>query len=232
MGTSVSASRMNLPNAITTARIAAAPFIAVLPFLSSSTARGVAFVLFVIAAVTDYYDGKLARSRNLVTNLGRLLDPLADKLLLFATFIPMAILMAPHQNWLAPLIDRTGEASRFPFETPIGAVPLPWWVVLIVVSREVFMTIFRQAAARRGLVIAAIGPAKWKTAFQCMWVGAAFFWFMAETAATEHGWDGPWWHAFAAFNGIFGVVAMVGAVGLTLYSLWLYLRQYRRVFAG
>lgn len=232
MGASVSASRMNLPNAITTARIAAAPFIGVLPFLASSSMRGAAFVLFVVAAVTDYYDGKLARSRNLVTDLGRMLDPLADKLLLFATFIPMSILMAPRQNWLAPLLDHTGEASRFPFVTPIGTVPLPWWVVLIVVSREVFMTFFRQAAARRGHVIAAIGPAKWKTAFQWMWVGAAFFWFMASTAAVERGWTGNvYWHAFALFNGAFGTLAMVGAVGLTLYSLWLYLRQYRRVFA-
>jgi len=223
---------MNLPNAITTARIAAAPFIGALPFYPSAVLRATAFVLFVVAAVTDYYDGKLARSRNIVTDLGRLLDPLADKALLFATLVPMAILMAPRANWLAPLVDRTGEASHFAFITPLGRVPLPWWVVLIVVSREIFMTIFRQTAARRGHVIAAIGPAKWKTAFQSLWVGAAFFWFMAATAATEHDWTGAAaWHAFALFNGTVGTLAMVGAVALTLYSLWLYLRQYRRVFA-
>jgi len=223
---------MNLPNVITTARIAAAPFIAVLPFYPSTVMRAVAFVLFVVAAVTDYYDGKLARSRNLVTDLGRLLDPLADKLLLFATLIPMSILMAPRQNWLAPLLDHTGEASRFPFETPLGLLPLPWWIVLMVVSREVFMTVFRHTAAKRGHVIAAIGPAKWKTAFQAMWVGSAFFWFMAATAATERNWGSDAWHAFSYFNGIFGTLSMVGAVGLRLSSLWLYVRQYRRVFAN
>ncbi len=223
---------MNLPNAITMGRIAAAPVLGGLAFIPSPTTRGVAFVLFVVAAVTDYLDGKLARSRNSVTDLGRLLDPLADKLLLLATLIPMSILMAPHANWLAPLIDRTGQASRFAFETPVGDVPLPWWIVLIVLSRELFMTIFRQQAARRGVVIAAIGPAKWKTAMQSLWVGAAFFWFWAATVAGQSGWEpSDLWRAFAVFNGTVGVLAMVSAVGMTLYSLGLYLRQYHRVLA-
>ncbi|HEY0778398.1 MAG TPA: CDP-alcohol phosphatidyltransferase family protein, partial [Gemmatirosa sp.] len=70
---------MNLPNAITVARIAAAPLIAWLPFAPTPGMRLAAFVLYVAAAVTDYWDGHLARTRNLVTDLGRLLDPLADK---------------------------------------------------------------------------------------------------------------------------------------------------------
>lgn len=222
---------MNLPNAITLGRIAAAPFIGALPFVPSSSVRFAAFALFVLAAVTDYYDGKLARRRNAVTNLGRLLDPLADKLLLFATLVPMSILMAGQANWLAPLLDRTGQASAFAFVTPAGHVPLPWWIVLIIVSREVFMTLFRQSAARRGHVIAAIGPAKVKTGVQSIWVGAAFFWFAIRTVALERGWDGAAWGAFAAFNGTVGTVAMVTAVVLTLYSLWVYLRQYGRVVA-
>ena len=71
---------VNLPNAITLGRIALTPLIAWLPFTTSWTVRLIAFLLFTIAAVTDYWDGHLARSRNLVTDLGRLLDPLADKL--------------------------------------------------------------------------------------------------------------------------------------------------------
>ena len=224
---------MNLPNAITVGRIAAAPFIGALPFVPSASVRLGAFVLFVTAAVTDYYDGKLARSRNSVTNLGRLLDPLADKLLLFATLIPMSILMASWMNWAAPMLDRTGQAAHFAFVTPIGDIPLPWWVALIVVSRELVMTIFRQAAARRGHVISAIGPAKWKTALQSVWVGSAFFWFFAATLAMERHWEHERaWTIFANFNGIVGALSMAGAVGLTLYSLWLYLRRYRHVFAG
>jgi hypothetical protein len=94
------------------------------------------------------------------------------------------------------------------------------------------MTIFRQAAARRGVVIAAIGPAKWKTGFQSVWVGAAYFWFFAATLAARRGWDTPAWNGFAMFNGIVGVLTMVGAVVLTLYSLVLYLRTFGRVFSG
>ena len=84
---------MNLPNAMTVSRIAVAPLIAALILGSAWQWRLAGWVLYVGAAVTDYYDGKLARSRNLVTDLGRLLDPLADKLLLLATMVPMYWLM-------------------------------------------------------------------------------------------------------------------------------------------
>src|SRR3954471_15126373 len=93
---------MNLPNMITAGRILAAPFIAALPFIAAPGARLIAFVLYVVAAVTDYYDGKLALPRTLITVLGRLRDPLADKLLLFATLIPMFVLMAPPTDPLVP----------------------------------------------------------------------------------------------------------------------------------
>lgn len=210
---------MNLPNAITAGRILSTPFIAALPFIPSSTVRLGAFVLYIVAAVTDYYDGKLARTRNLVTDLGRVLDPLADKLLLFATLIPMYALMSPR------------DAGGYEFMTPLGKIGLPIWVLLLVVGREVFMTVFRQVAARRGIVISAIGPAKWKTGFQSTWVGAAYFWFFAATAAEHYAWTGTAWNAFMHFNGIVGAVTMVAAVFLTVYSLVLYLKQYRQIFA-
>jgi CDP-diacylglycerol--glycerol-3-phosphate 3-phosphatidyltransferase len=88
------------------------------------------------------------------------------------------------------------------------------------------MTAFRQYSARRGIVIAALGPGKLKTAFQMIWVGAAFFWFMASTAAMEHGWRGQAWNAFALFNGIVGTISMALAIALTIYSMALYVRQY------
>lgn len=218
---------MNLPNTITVGRIMAAPLIAWLPFLPSWPLRLLAFVLFIVAAVTDYYDGMLARTRGLVTDLGKLLDPLADKLLLLATLVPMYWLQQP------PGAGGAGDAfagrAAFPFITPVGEVRLPWWVLAVVLGRELFMTVFRQVAARRGVVIAAIGPAKWKTAFQCTWVGAAFFWFFALTLAADRGWTGGAWRAWTHFNGIVGVAAMAAAVALTLYSLWLYLRRYGAV---
>ena len=222
---------MNLPNTITAGRILAAPFIAALPFIASPGARLTAFVLYIVAAVTDYFDGKLARTRNLQTDLGRLLDPLADKLLLFATLVPMFVLMAPVGDPFAPSRSDSADATLFPFQTPFGPVGLPWWVVAVVIGREVFMTVFRQAAARRGVVISAIGPAKWKTGFQCTWVGSAYFWFFAATLASTRGWTGGAWQAFAYFNGIVGTVTMVAAVVLTVYSLALYLTRYTKVFA-
>ena len=219
---------VNLPNAITVARIAVAPLIAWLPFAPTPGARLAAFLLYVAAAVTDYWDGHLARTRNLVTDLGRLLDPLADKLLLLATFIPMYWLMGRVGSLVLP----AGAVARppLPFVTPLGLVTLPWWVVLVVLGREALMTAFRQVAARRGVVIAAIGPAKWKTGFQATWVGAAYFWFFAASLAESRAWEGDaWWRAFAQFNGVVGAVTMVIAVTLTVYSLWLYARRYGAV---
>jgi phosphatidylglycerophosphate synthase len=235
---------MNLPNTLTVGRIVISPLVALLPFANSWSLRLAAFALFIVVAVTDYWDGKLARSRNLVTRLGTLLDPLADKLLLLATFVPMfllagnggdASLVSPHQT---PVVDgvlgpmqRDGTgAPAFPFVTPWGAIGLPWWILAIVLGRELFMTVFRQAAARRGVVIGAIGPAKVKTGFQWTWVGIAFFWFGAATLAAQERWTSVAWRAFAWFNGLAGVLTMTVAVALTLWSMWLYLRRYSGVF--
>lgn len=197
-------------------RIAATPLIAALPFGNSVGLRLAAFVLFTAAAITDYIDGYLARSRKEETDLGRLLDPLADKLLLVGTLVPMYLL-----------------ASEHPFVTPIGTIGLSAWIVGIVIGREIFMTVFRQAAKRRGVVIAAIGPAKWKTAFQLVWQGSAYCWFFAATLAAAQGWkNNEPWHDFALLNGTVGMLTMAAAVVLTLYSLVLYLRGFSSVFAS
>ena len=229
---------MNLPNAITVARIAVAPLIAAMIIVPSWRIRLAAWILYLAAAITDYVDGKLARSRNLVTDLGRLLDPLADKLLLVCTLGPMWWLMrgvplsAPlptADQWVVPgivgpvVID---DRAAWPLVTPFGLVGLPLWVVLVVLGREAAMTVFRQFAARRGVIISAIGPAKWKTGFQSTWAGAVFFWFCAAAAAVQYRWTTDAWRYFAMFTGIVGIVTMTGAVALTLYSLGLYARRY------
>ena len=224
-------SSFNLPNTISAARILISPLIALLPFEVSPTWRAVAFVLYLISAISDYWDGWLARTRGLVTDLGKALDPLADKLLLVATFIPMLVLQGapsdPLALWLVDLLRlKAGIAAGFPFITNFGAVTLSWWVVALVLGREAFMTIFREAANRKGVVIAAIGPAKWKAGMQYVWVGAAYFWFAARTMAGNKGWSGPLWHFIMLLVGWIGVVTMVVAVALTMYSLWLYLQRY------
>lgn len=224
-------SSFNLPNAISAARILISPLLAFLPFEVSPLWRSISFVLYVISAVSDYWDGWLARTRGLVTDLGKALDPLADKLLLVATFVPMLVLQGapddPASRYLVGLLHiKPGIAASFPFITNFGSVTLSWWVVALVVGREVFMTIFRQAANRKGVVIAAIGPAKWKAGMQYIWVGAAYFWFAALTIAADRGWSGPFWNLIVLISGWIGVVTMVVAVLLTMYSLWLYLQRY------
>ncbi len=221
---------MNLPNALTVGRIVASPFVAILPFFPSWQLRMLGFWLFIAVAITDYYDGKIARTRNLVTNLGKLLDPLADKLLLTATLIPMYLIQ--RQMDAAALANTGGSGAGatirdFRFDTPVGRYGFPFWVIAVVLGRELFMTIFRQLAARRGVIIAAIGPAKWKTGFQWTWVGAAYFWFATLTAAHGYGWlNEPAWRAWAWVNGSIGVVTMYAAIALTLYSLALYMKLY------
>lgn len=222
---------MNLPNSLSAARIATAPFLLVLPFIPSAAMRLVGFVLYIAAAITDYWDGRLARTHKTETNLGRMLDPLADKILLVATLIPVYLMMQHRYHWLARFLGVEADPRAYPFETFFGPVGLPWWILVAVLGRELFMTLFRAAAARRGVIIAAIGPAKWKTGFQATWIGAAYFWLFASTFATEVQWGGASWHAFALFNGMVGLGSMTCAVVLTMYSLGLYMRRYSYVFA-
>ena len=200
---------MNLPNGLTVARIIVTPAIAALPFVGNSGARLGAFLLFLAAAITDWFDGHLARTRKQETDLGRILDPLADKLLLVGTFVPMYVL-----------------AHEFLFITPYGEYDLPWWVVAIILGREVTMTWFRQFASRRGVVIAAIWPAKWKTTIQLIWSGAAYFWFYLATLMREQGWVGPVSRTIGMVCGTIGAVSMLLAIALTLYSLYIYMRDY------
>ncbi len=205
---------MNLPNALSIARIAATPLIAWLPFVESWPLRLLSFFLFLAAAITDYIDGHLARTRKLETDLGKLLDPAADKALLVGMMIPMYLL-----------------APRFPYLSPFGPVGLPLWVVVVVIGREVFMTVFRQVAKRRGVVISAIWAAKLKAVFQFIWQGSAYFWFFTVTAAGDRLTTVPWVHVWAWINSTVGTISMTVSVFLAIYSLVLYMRSFGRVLA-
>jgi CDP-diacylglycerol---glycerol-3-phosphate 3-phosphatidyltransferase len=227
---------VNLPNSLTVSRIVAAPVVGYLPFVATWPARLGAFFLFLAIAFTDYFDGKLARESGQVTDLGKLLDPLADKLLVVATFVPMFVLVGSGGSLSLrspyPLPFDLDVHGPFPYLTPAGMIGLPWWILALVLGRELVMTIFRQWASRRGVVIAAIGSAKWKTGFQLTWVGASLFWFAAATAAAQYRWTGFAWNALAMFCGVVNVLCMVGAVWLTVWSLWLYGRRHRGLIVG
>jgi len=228
---------VNLPNWLTVGRIAFTPFLVWLPMQEDPGYRLAAFVLYLAVAVTDYYDGMLARTRGLVTDLGKMLDPFADKLLLLGTFVPMFWLMAPESDLLHRWIASAGVArdvlSHYPFVISLGSVdvrvPLPWWVIVIVLGRELAMTVLRQMAHRRGTVIASIFAAKLKTAFQLIWIGAAYFWFFVATVDRIDVRDSLRWDFLANLAGIVGVIAMVVSVALTVYSMGVYVWRFGRI---
>lgn len=225
---------MNLPNAISAARIVASPLLAAMAFVPSVPVRITAFVLYLITAISDHYDGKIARAQGLITDLGKVLDPLADKLLLLATFVPMFLLQGPPGDWLLQLMPSFAERSQYPFVTwGVAAVYFPWWVLIPILAREAFMTWFRGFASARGAVIAAQRMGKFKAGFQFTWMGASFCWFWYALAIQRMGWEDSAMAMFWAKTlGGIGLITMYVALFLTLLSLADYLVSYRKVFTA
>ena len=205
--------RWTLPNIITLARICLTPVIALLPFIQGSWPKVVAFVIFLIAAFSDILDGWLARRYNTVSDLGKLLDPIADKLLLFATLIPI-FWMTRHPTILVDY--------RIPWW---GSLPV--WVALLLVGREVLITVFRHFAQRRGVVIPAAGAGKAKALLQNAFIGATIAWFAWKDALAERRFVGAYRNVWDQFHGWFVTITLFGAIVLTVYSLLVYLYRYR-----
>ena len=131
---------MNLPNKLTILRIIMIPFFVLFMLLDggvSQTYRYIAAVIFIVASFTDLLDGKIARKYNLVTNFGKFMDPLADKLLVCSGLICF-----------------------------VGLGQLPAWFVIIIISREFIISGFRLVASDNGVVIAASYWGKFKTVSQ------------------------------------------------------------------
>ena len=142
---------MNLPNAITFSRLVmTAAFVAAVS-QRSLTGYGLGLALFVIAAVSDFVDGYLARRLGLVTPLGKLMDPLADKILVSAAFV---------------------------FFTERGLCPV--WVTALIIGREFLFNGLRQIAIEAGQVLAADSLGKWKTTFQLSYLITGLVWLTAE----------------------------------------------------
>lgn len=207
--------RWTLPNILTVARIAITPVVALLPFIDGYWPKLACFVIFVTAAVTDVIDGRIARRDGLVTDLGKTLDPLADKLLLLAT--------------LGPIWWITKERQEL-YDIPVwGSIPL--WVCLMLIGREFAMTAFRVYAQRRGVVIAAISAGKMKAALQNVFIGGTLAWFAFRDMIKPLGWQrsrfAEWW---TSFHGGFVAATLGIALTLTIYSLVVYVIKYRRLF--
>ncbi|EET61768.1 CDP-diacylglycerol--glycerol-3-phosphate 3-phosphatidyltransferase [Marvinbryantia formatexigens DSM 14469] len=133
---------MNLPNKLTTLRmILIVPFVICMILGGDGNLRFLALAIFVIASITDWLDGYLARKNHLVTNFGKFMDPLADKLLVSAAMICLV------------------ELGR-----------LPAWIVIIIISREFAISGFRLIASDNGIVIAASWWGKFKTTAQMIMI--------------------------------------------------------------
>ena len=140
---------MNLPNKLTVLRVIMIPFfvVSLLAFHGEvRLLRNLAAAIFIVASLTDMLDGKIARKYNLVTNFGKFMDPLADKLLVCSALICL-----------------------------IELGQLPSWMVIIIVSREFIISGFRLVASDNGVVIAASYWGKFKTTFQMIGVVLLIF---------------------------------------------------------
>lgn len=146
---------MNLPNTLTTSRLVAALVVMLAMALPIPFSTTVAFVVFVAASITDYWDGHLARTRYGVTAFGKLMDPLADKVLVCAALVGFV-------------------GIRLKYEPAYSLVPA--WVVVVIIAREFAVTGLRllAAATDQKRIISAGSWGKWKTAWQMTAIIATF----------------------------------------------------------
>ena len=128
---------MNLPNKLTILRMCMVPFVMVALLMNTFESRIIATVLFAIASLTDMLDGQIARKYNMITNFGKLMDPLADKVLTAATMICLVQL---------------GDMAA--------------WIAIVIIFREYAITGLRSVAASENVVVAASNLGKIKTVFQ------------------------------------------------------------------
>ena len=192
---------MNLPNKLTASRFVLTAAFLVVMFTEMPWHETIALVLFSVAGITDFLDGRIARQRNLITNFGILMDPLADKIMTCSAFIAF-----------------------------VGLNLIPAWMVVAIVARELAITGLRLLAASKNLVLAAEGFGKHKTISQIVaiiavltvqsypqWggVGKAIFGFEL--------FGKPWSNGFA-------VIAIWLAVGLTILSGSIYLWKNREIY--
>lgn len=206
-----------LPNVITVGRIAMTPLVFVLILVPGFWSRIIAFVCFLIAAFSDLWDGHLARKHGWISDFGKLMDPVADKLLMVATFLPFYILS-----------HRPGPANDLPFW---GELPL--WILLVIFGREILVTAVRQIEARRGRVIAAGQAGKYKAVFQNIFSGSTILWYALQAAARENGWTGTAWELWQGLlHGPVVGLSLLIALILTLYSLVVYFINWRRLPAA
>lgn len=208
---------VNLPNKLTVSR-----FVLTGAFLWAMFWRGpvndtLALVLFSVASLTDYFDGKIARERNLITSFGTLMDPLADKILTCSAFI--ALVERHMRSMAAGELHPIFHIGAYPVYAKVEA-----WMVVIIVARELAITGLRLLAASKNVIIAAERYGKHKTISQI----AAIIALLVMDAYVE------WWpwlrDFFQPWTPLFALVALWMTILLTAASGTLYLWRNRAIY--
>lgn len=150
---------MNLPNILTLSRIGFAAIIVCLLLNESTTSYILAAVFFLIASITDFYDGYLAKKMNLISDFGKIMDPIADKVLMLSIFCVIA---------------------------HIGIIA--WWMVIVIALREIIITIDRLRSMKKGQVLAAEKAGKIKTVFQMTTVSVILIYLIVEQLGIGQKW--------------------------------------------
>ena len=194
---------MNLPNKLTVSRFVLTGLFLIAMFWHSPYNDTAALIIFCLAGFTDFLDGKIARDRNLITNFGRLMDPLADKILTCSAFIAL-VERGQRVGWMGVKVEA--------------------WMVVIIVARELAITGLRLLAASKNVVLSAEGFGKHKTISQ---ISAIIALLVLEAYQEWGGWTDvalkPWVPKFA-------LIALYVSVILTFSSGLLYLWRNRRVY--
>lgn len=186
---------MNLPNKLTVFRIVISFFFLVFLFISAPGAKTVALALFIIGVVTDFYDGKLARELGLMTDFGRLMDPLADKILVSSAFISFVQL------------------------TPIN---IPAWMPALIVTREFGITALRFYALTKGIVLCSNRKGKHKMVSQSatILIGLLALSWKELARLLSWRWDIQWDTMISLTMWILTFLAVIHTVVTGLYYIW------------
>ena len=203
----------HVPNTLTFGRIVAAPV--ALYLLWSGSTHGAAWelvagtTLFIVAAITDYVDGYLARRHGTTSRLGQFMDPLADKILVLGGFA------------IVPFLEPIREG----LEAPAGAW-LPWAAIGAIALRDAAVTWLRASYERRGVSLQTSSAAKWKTAWQLTFLITAFV-FLSATHLRPLG--GALGALGAALHAVLlspaALVFLLATAAVTVYTGWLYFRS-------
>ena len=190
---------MNIPNAITLSRLVMTAVFVAGTAIGGVFGHWIALVFFVIAAISDFVDGWLARKLGMVTPLGKLLDPVADKVLVSAAFVYLS-----------------------------AAGMCPVWVTVLVMAREFLITGLRQVALEAGQVMAADRLGKWKTGMQLTFCITCLVWIAFQPLGTANPFLLVVYY-LSRPDGWLQPVSMWLALGLTLLSGWNYLWACRQL---